>query len=38
MRGVLLSCLALACAAPLGGCGFTPLYAQPADHPSLTHI
>jgi LPS-assembly lipoprotein len=38
MRGILLSCLALACAAPLGGCGFTPLYAQPADHPSLTHI
>ena len=35
---VALAALALAAAAPLGGCGFTPLYATPGVAGGLTHI
>jgi LPS-assembly lipoprotein len=37
MRGVLALAL-LGCLAPLGGCGFTPLYAQPGVGADLSHI
>ncbi len=33
-----MGALALAAAAPLGGCGFTPLYAQPDVPQGLEHI
>jgi len=33
-----VSALALAALAPLAGCGFTPLYAQPGVASGLTHI
>ena len=33
-----LAALAMAAAASLGGCGFTPLYAQPGATGALTHI
>jgi LPS-assembly lipoprotein len=37
-RNLALAGLALASAAPLGGCGFTPLYAQAGVAGDLTHI
>ena len=38
MRGALLALAALVGVAPLGGCGFTPLYAQPGVGAGLSHI
>ena len=38
MRRRALASLALASLAPLGGCGFTPLYAQPGAGRALSHV
>jgi LPS-assembly lipoprotein len=38
LKALLGAALAVAFAAPLGGCGFTPLYAEPGAAAGLTHI
>ena len=38
VKACALAALAVAATAPLGGCGFTPLYASPGAAGGLTHI